>query len=319
MRSGAAAGHHGYFHEAVVYDSDDHFQAVVLPFVTGGVAADEPTVVTLGDHNAGLIRAALPADTPVTFLAGGATYARPAAVIRGYRRLLAGHVAAGAGQIRIVGELPAAAFGPAWDSWARYESVINRAYDEFPVWTMCAYDARTTPEPMLADVERTHPRTARPHDRHEDNPAYVDPRTFLGEWRPVVPDRLQRDAPRVELSDPLPAEARQAVRAAATGVLTEEATGDLLIAVSETVTNALLHGRPPVRVRIWAGATRLVTTVTDRGDGPADPFAGLLPAAGPSLGGRGLWITHQASAHVALSRDESGFTVRLTAGDLESR
>ena len=79
--------------------------------------------------------------------------------------MLAGYVAGGATQVRIVGELPAASFGPVWDTWARYESAINHAYDEFPLWSLCVYDTRTTSEPMLADIARTHPRRASNHAR----------------------------------------------------------------------------------------------------------------------------------------------------------
>jgi hypothetical protein len=71
LRTGAAAGHRGYFHEAVCYDSADHLLAVVVPFLLGGVAAGEPTVVSLGERNAALVRAALPADSGVEFLTGG--------------------------------------------------------------------------------------------------------------------------------------------------------------------------------------------------------------------------------------------------------
>jgi len=46
MRTGAAAGHTGYYHEAVCYGSDDDLLAVTLPFLLGGVAAGEPTVVS---------------------------------------------------------------------------------------------------------------------------------------------------------------------------------------------------------------------------------------------------------------------------------
>ena len=130
MRTGAAAGHVGYFHEAVCYDSDEHLLGVVVPFLLDGVAAGEPTVVSLGERNAALVRAALPAGGPVIYLAGGDLYARPASAIRSYRRLLADHVSAGAGQIRIVGELAPGSFGSTWDWWARYESAINHAYDE---------------------------------------------------------------------------------------------------------------------------------------------------------------------------------------------
>ena len=36
MRTGAAAGHRGFFHEAACYGSDDDFVAVTVPFVEGG-------------------------------------------------------------------------------------------------------------------------------------------------------------------------------------------------------------------------------------------------------------------------------------------
>jgi anti-sigma regulatory factor (Ser/Thr protein kinase) len=171
---------------------------------------------------------------------------------------------------------------------------------------------------MLADVGCTHPRTARPGDRHEPNETYVEPARFLSDWRPVPADPLQSDPPRVDLADPSPVDARQVVRDTAAGVLPAAALEDLVIAVSEVVTNAQRHGRPPARFRVWAGETRVVVTVTDHGDGPTDPFAGLLAARTSGSGGLGLWITHQACDHVVFSRDESGFTVRMTAGLLEA-
>ncbi|SCG69043.1 anti-sigma factor RsbA family regulatory protein [Micromonospora halophytica] len=315
MRTGAAAGHPGYYHEALLYDSDDELLAVVLPFLRDGVAAGEPSMVSLGERNTALVRSALPAGSGVTFLDGGGVYARPTAAIRSYRRLLADHAAAGAAQIRIVGELPPVAFGRSWDWWARYESAINHAYDEFPLWSMCPYDTRTTPPEILADVARTHPRTATADGRHLPNEAYTEPETYLREPRPVPPDPLQRGAALVELGDPTPAQARAAVHAVATAHLTADEVEDLSVAVSEAVTNALRHGLPPVRFRLWAGGGRVVVTVSDAGKGPSDPYAGLLPAPGATPGGLGLWITHQSCDHVAMQRGPDGFTLRLTTGD----
>ncbi len=316
MRTGAAAGHTGYFHEAVRYDSDEHLLAVVVPFLLGGAAAGEPTLVAFGARNAALVRDALPAGCPVTFLPGGDVYARPAAAIRSYRKLLAAHVAAGAGQIRIVGELFPEHFGAVWDAWARYESAINHAYDEFPLWSMCAYDERTTPPAVLADVDRTHPRTARPGDRHEPNPAYTPPEEFLLENRPVVTDPIQHGAPAAELLDPSPAQARDAVRAADDGGTPAGQVKELMLAVSEAVSNAHVHGQPPVRMRVWTGDGRMVVTVEDRGPGPKDPFAGMQPVASATSAGLGLWIAHQSCNHVSLHRGPEGFTIRLTAGPL---
>ncbi|MCW3839062.1 sensor histidine kinase [Micromonospora yasonensis] len=315
MRTGAAAGHVGYYHEAVCYDSEEHLLAVVVPFLLAGVEAGEPTLVGLGEHNAELVRRALPADSGVAFLPGGDLYARPAAAIRAYRTLLAGHVAEGAEQIRIVGELPAAVLGATWDWWARYESAINHAYDDFPLWSMCAYDTRTTAPQVLADVARTHPRTARPDGSHVPTGCYTEPASYLAERRPVRLDPVQRAAPVLELTDPTPAEARAAVRAADRGQLPADEVEDLMVAVSEIVTNALRHGDGPARIRLWSGPDRIVVTVHDRGAGPKDPYAGLLPAGNGASGGLGLWISHQSCNHVALHQDDGGFTVRLTAGN----
>ncbi|GAA4564004.1 hypothetical protein GCM10023176_09190 [Micromonospora coerulea] len=315
MRTGAAAGHTGYYHEAILYDSDDHLLAVVLPFLLGGVEAGEPTLVGFGERNTELVRRALPARSGVTFLPGGDVYARPTSAIRSYCKLLAEHVAEGAPQVRIVGELPTSAFGAAWDWWARYESAINHAYDDFPLWSMCAYDTRVAPEPVLADVARTHPRVAGPDGSHVPIGVYTEPRSYLSEPRPMLLDPVQRTTPLVELTDPTPAQARAAVYAADRGQLPADDVEDLVVAVSETVTNALRHGLPPTRMRLWAGADRIVVAVSDGGDGPKDPFAGLLPATSASAGGLGMWISHQSCNHVALHRGPDAFTVRLIAGN----
>ena len=80
---------------------------------------------------------------------------------------------------------------------------------------------------------------------------------------------------------------------------------------SEAVTNALIHGLPPVRLRLWTGPDRIVATVTDGGDGPADPFVGLLPVTDTCSAGLGLWLTHQLCSHVTLDTTDDGFTIRL--------
>ncbi|MFC4855391.1 anti-sigma factor RsbA family regulatory protein [Actinophytocola glycyrrhizae] len=312
------AGQTGYFHEAICHDSDDELLAVVLPFLLGGVEAGEPTIVSLCERNAALVRDALGDDTPVVFQEGGDLYARPAAAIRAYREMFAGLVADGAQQIRAIGELPPAALGATWDWWARYESAINDAYDEFPLWSMCAYDTRTTPAGVLADVVRTHPLVATP-DRHLPSQDYVEPDLFLSDLRPQVPDPLQLTPPAVELTDPAPAAARDALARVGAGVLGADALADMRIAVTESVTNATSHGLPPTRVRFWAGPDRVVVTVTDGGTGPTDPFAGLRAAAHAPMGGLGLWLTHQLCDHVSMSRTEDSFTIRLISGNPNHR
>jgi hypothetical protein len=165
-RMGAPTDRRGYLHEAVLYDSDEEFLGVVVPFLQEGVAAGEPCLVALGASTTRLVRAAVQDTTGLTFL--GDRYSRPASVIRS--------------------------------------------------------------------------------------------------------------------------------------------------GVSEAISNALIHGRRPVRFRLWLAPDRIVATVTDRGDGPADPFAGLLPVSKTGPGGLGLWLTHQLCSHVTLDTTDHGFTIRLVVG-----
>ncbi|KDN21814.1 sensor histidine kinase [Amycolatopsis rifamycinica] len=303
----------GYDHAAIHYASDAELLAVVVPFLTAGLTAGEPTVVSLAPERAELVRRALPPSASTRFLSTDDLYARPAAAIKSYRELMAGFVADGASGIRIVGEVPPEAIDTSWDWWARYESAVNHAYDEFPLRSMCAYDTRTTPRHVLDDVARTHPFLATPDGGHLTNAGYVDPPSFLAEPRPMKLYPIQHTVPLAELIDPQPSAARRAVADFDKTGLPAAEIDDLVLAVSEIVDNALRYGRSPVRMRIWADCEHMVVTVHDTGAGPGDPFAGLLPA-GRDIGGRGLWIAHQVCSQVALHRDDTGFTVRLTAG-----
>src|SRR5436190_1025858 len=98
---------------------------------------------------------------------------------------------------------------------------------------------------------------------------------------------------------------------------TATALQDLIIGASEAVSNALRHGQPPATVRIWATPDRIVVSVHDPGPGPADPLAGMVPAAhSPSNSGLGLWVMHQLDIDTALIHTGDGFTVRLRAGSM---
>jgi hypothetical protein len=323
MRTGAAAGHTGYFHEAALYRSEGEFAAIVVPFLLGGVAAGEPTMVAFGDEHADLIHAALDRQEPgaaakIIFLTGGDMYARPASAVNAYRAMLADHVAAGAAQIRIVGELAPAAFGATWDWWARYESAINHAYNEFPLWNMCAYDTTATPLHVLADVARTHPHIAAPDGAHLTNDHFIEPAVYLTEPRPAAIAALQHQPATVTFTDPSPANVRHAITDhAPTAVAGPELDG-FLVAASEVVANAIRHGQPPVAARLWAGTDRMILSVTDSGTGPRDPYAGLLPRRDGAPGGLGLWLTAQMCDYVTFGRDGDRFTITLTVGNTDT-
>lgn len=313
--SDAAAGKGGYLHETAFYGSGGELIDIVAPFLMAGVEAGEPTMVVVRQRTTELIQAALGGTTNVEFLDAAAHYTRPASAIKAFRKVVEDHVAQGARQIRIVGEVPHPGTGAQWERWARYEAAVNDIFDGFPLWGLCLYDTRITPAHILADAVRTHPYLATADGRHLANPHFEQPADFLTQ-RPVPStDPLEATPPIVELIDPVPAAARRAVvNVARFSRLGHDEVDDLVLAVSEAVTNGICHGRPPVRLRLWASLDRVVATVTDRGQGPTDPLAGLMPTTDTISGGVGLWLMHQICSHVTFVTDDEGFTIRLIVG-----
>jgi anti-sigma regulatory factor (Ser/Thr protein kinase) len=84
---------------------------------------------------------------------------------------------------------------------------------------------------------------------------------------------------------------------------------DMLLAVTEVLTNAARHGRGVAAVRIGRADGRFVCEVVDRGQGFDDPGAGYLaPRDGV---GSGLWIARQLTWQIDFFRAPDGFTARI--------
>lgn len=319
MRTGAAAGHAGYFHETAFYGSDEEFLALVVPFFAEGLTAGEPVVSAFAAPNQQLIRDAFAGSSGVRYIGGETQYLRPAGAIRRYRELFGEYAAQGVSQIRVAGDVPHPGMGAVWDWWARYEAAVNHAYNDFPVWGLCPYDTRNTPEQVLGEVRRTHPRV-RQGTNHLTNPDFEDPVEFLRQLSSNWRDPVEETPAQAELVDPTGAQARRALSLLTnSNDLTTDEINGLLLAATEAVNNALLHGHPPVVMRVWSAPRRVVVTVTDTGTGPTDPYAGLLPRTGSPDGGLGLWMAHQVCSFVGLQRGPDRFTIRLVAGNLTDR
>lgn len=302
------------FHEAGFYRSDAEFGALIIPFVEEGVAAGQPVILGYDDRKASLLRSWLSDPDAVTFITGNTLYATPARAIASYRQLFEQFTTAGATQIRIAGDVPHEGNGGAFPGWDRYESAINTVWGQHPIWSRCLYDTTTADARVLDAAKRTHPRIVLPSGHYLPSQQYQTSAEF--EPLPPDPDPLEDSVPAIEMADPSAAQVRHAVTGIAHGQLLDAALQDLVIGASEAVSNARLHGRPPVTVRIWAAAGRVVVRIRDSGPGPGDPLAGLVPVrARPDLEGAGLWVIHMLdNLEAAIFNSADGFTVRLAAG-----
>lgn len=305
-----------YQHDAYFYDDDEQLARVAAPFLHDGLVAGEPAVIATTPRAAAVLREAV-GDHPLLHVVERQPYsARTPAAITAFRRLTEDLAREGIRRVRLVGEVD---FGPTerdWLEWQRFEAVINEALADQPLWALCAFDTRRLPQPLLDSAVATHPGLVATEGR-VPNPQFVDPADYLRSL-PRPPEPLEEFPPRLAAPD---VEDFIGVRHAVAAELARTAAGaevveDLLLAVDEMVSNAVRHGLPPVSLRLWTAADRIVCTIGDGGPGWDDPFAGYGPAHGEDLsrGGMGLWLARQLCDHVDISGgpDGTGVRVRLT-------
>ena len=303
----------GFLHDLALCASTDEVVAVAAAFLRSGLDAGHTAVIATAAPTAAALQEEL-ADDRVLVLERQAVYpSRTPAAIATFRRLAAEHVAHGVSRIRVVGETD---FGPTprdWLEWNRYEAVINHALAEAPLWGLCTYDTSHLPDEVVAAGLRSHRALVTAAGRRA-NPDYVPPAEQLGSL-PVLPEPLEATEPLLAVDGVQDfIGLRHRVADVLAGLHGDpDRVEDLLLAVDEMTSNAVRHGGPPVRLRLWSSADRVVCRISDGGPGMDDPFAGYGPAHGDDLsrGGMGLWLARQLCDHVDVIDEAPGLTIRL--------
>ncbi|WP_409329214.1 anti-sigma factor RsbA family regulatory protein [Trujillonella humicola] len=306
-----AAG--GFHHDALLFDDAGRLAAAAGRFAAEGLAAGDAVVVATGAWAAGVIRDAVDDDRLLVLDRRDVYRARTPAAITAFRELGERHATGGVTRVRVIGEVDFGSSEQDRIEWQRYEAVVNHALAAWPLWGLCVFDTQRLPDPVLDAALRTHGGLAGPGGR-AGNPDFVDPAAYVRAL-PVAREPLEETEPLLQaraVTDFIRLRHSVAAELARTPG-PRDAVEDFLLAVDEMTSNAVRHGRPPVDLRLWASADRLVCRIADSGEGVADPFAGYGPAHGEDLsrGGMGLWLARQLCDHVDVIRDRSGAQVRL--------
>jgi anti-sigma regulatory factor (Ser/Thr protein kinase) len=299
-------------HQALVYGSDHEFMDVAVPFIAGGLDAEEPTLVAVQDRHVQNLREALGGTPEGLELHAVEEWYETSARTRDRAAEWVAEHAQGGRRARLIGE-------PEWPvghraqvrDWARYEAVVNVAYASLPVTCLCSYDAGALPDHIIEHALATHPELVDGGTIASD--AYVDPREFCQRLDTTV--EAQRHAPSLETTyslDDLPALRRLVGSFAIEAGLSGSRTEEIVLAVNEITTNAVIHGRPPTTLRAWQKTDEIIFEVTDAGDGIRDVLAGQLPPPAEGFGGRGIWLTRLLCDVVEI-RDVGGCTVTMHA------
>jgi anti-sigma regulatory factor (Ser/Thr protein kinase) len=292
-------------HSAFLYDSDDAYAAMLVPFLRDGLARGEGVAVATSRDRITLLRDALAADADaVRFLPADEWYVRPVRTIAGWARMLATSAAKGQPFTRLVGQVQ---FGPddQHRGWVRFESALNRSLAGANGHLLCPYDLRELPADLIEAAGRTHPLLCggtETDGRLRDSDRYLPPERLLAELAeppyPVSGEPLVR----LPVADTV-AGLRDHVRsrARAEGWLTDDRLEDLVLALSEVATNCVRHGGGRRELKLWLTVDAVVCEVTDEGVTPPGPLAGYVPPPPDAVGGMGLWLVHQVCDALAIT------------------
>ncbi|MBB5868900.1 anti-sigma regulatory factor (Ser/Thr protein kinase) [Allocatelliglobosispora scoriae] len=299
-----------FVHPALFYGDTADYLAGTLPFIQGGLDADEPVMIAVPGANLDHIRSALGGDADRVQLHDMSVAGRnPGRIIPG---VLLAFAAKHTGRaVRIVGEPIYAERTPAeYPACAQHEALINLAFAGRRASILCPYDTSSLDESWLADAYRTHP-VVRSAAAEWPSPAYGDPAACAADFNHALPDP-PADARQIGVDSTALSGMRRAVtEQAGDAGLPVERINDLIIAVSELAANTIEHGGAAGTLTLWTDGKILCCQLTDTGH-ITDPLAGRIPVpVTQATGGRGLVMVNQLVDLVRIHTRPGATTVRL--------
>jgi len=312
-----------YRHEALFFADEESLVASAYPVVEQALAAGEDVALVCAEPHNLALEAAIGVHPRLQRMDRATIFRGAVPAVRFLRDFVQERTRAGAPRVRVISEAAFSGHDDVWGEWRKYETLHNQALSQLPLWNVCAYDTVALADPVIATAELSHP-FVRQDGRVAANPAYVDPSELnrLAESALEAMPDLQPAATLLDVFDlhHLHHQLGELLRGAG---MPQQLIEDTTLAVHEVATNGLVHGEPPVAVRLWLSPGRAVATVSDSGPG-WNEHGGLavrrLDGAGPPIderaaqmveSGYGIWLARQLCDEVTGTRTPEGFTVRL--------
>lgn len=308
---GAARPPQAFRHEAVFYAGPGGFVDRTAPFILEAVAEHEPILVVADAKKIDMLRSHLGRAAEEVEFADMAQVGRnPARIIPAWHEFV-DRWGDPHRRCRGIGE-------PIWAGRApeelveceRHEALLNLAFDQGPpLWIACPYDTLALDPAVVEEAQRTHPLVW-DEDAHDVSDMFPGLAAVAAPFdRPLA----EPDGPTREISfglSDLSAVSRAVERAAVDGDLDLTRTEDLVLSVSEIVTNSIRHGGGRGLLRIWRQGDVVVCEIRDGGRFD-QPLAGRRGPIEGQTSGFGLWLANQVCDLVQIRSFEDGTVVRL--------
>jgi len=299
-----------FTHGAIFYDDMSGFLADTVPFLLDGIAAAEPTLVAVEPTKVKAMREALPDPRGAIHFVDMTDVGRnPGRIISAWADFIGEQPATQ--RLRGIGE-------PVWPGRShdeivecqRHEALLNLAFaDRTGFVLLCPYDRTHLDAAVLAEARCSHPLLVQDGETVASGQYDQGVAPFAGS--------LTEPTGHIEvlhLDEHSLADVRRWVSEGVFSAgLDAERTDDLALAVTEAVTNTLLHAGAGGELRRWRQNGHIVCEVQDQG-WIHDPMAGRLPVDIEAPGGRGLWLIHQLCDLVQIRSSEAGNVVRMQMG-----
>ncbi len=297
-----------FIHPALFYSGAEQYVAGVLPFVTGGLAADEPVAVAVPPGNLHLLRRELGPDADRVCLLDMAEEGRnPGRIISG---VLGAFADAHPGvHVRIVGEpLWASRSTVEYPACAQHEALINHAFSGRWATILCPYDTATLEPLALADAYRTHPWIVDDSGEWRSSGDYA-PDDVVADYNQELPEPPAAAVLVVGRQD-LAVMRQTATEMAKQAGLGEERIHDVALAVVELASNSIEHAGSDAIVVLAIEGADLVCQVRDRGH-LTDPLAGRRPRQPGQHRGRGLLLVNHIADLVRMHTVPGSTTIEV--------
>ncbi len=297
-----------FVHPAFFYRSDEEYLAVLVPFVTDGLAAGQPVAVAVPGQRLAVLRPALGADADgVTMIDMTEAGRNPGRIIAGVLRRFAD--AHPDGHVRIIGEpIWAERTSTEYPACVQHEALINPAFAGRDVTIVCPYDTTRLPDHVVADAHATHPEIWQVDERRSSDK--YDPAGVVDRYNEPLDDgSAGTQTLDVTTLGELPGVRQWVTDRAALLGLAPGRLPDLELIANELVVNGIVHGGGSAHVRMWVADGHLVCEVSDPGRW-TDPLAGRRPPEKGQLSGRGLLLVHGLADLVRTHTTPSRTTIR---------
>lgn len=299
-----------FSHQAFLYADDEEYLAGTIPFVLQGVERGEPVLVALPVARLDVLRPHLAhvAGDGLRFATMEDIGRNPAWIIPAWTDFVAPHAAAGRA-VRGIGE-------PVWAArtadelveCARHEALLNLAFADTAGFTLlCPYDTSVLDTAVLHEAHRNHPHICHTGEMSSSDHYQPEIPPLLDSTLPPIPDGTEMlEFGAATLS---PIRSLTAARAAEAG-LSEARVADLVVALSEAMTNTVRHAGGTGTLALWREGDRFLCEVRDPGR-ITDPLAGRVRPDPLQADGRGVWLMNQLCDLVQLRALPDGQAVRL--------